>query len=111
LLARTAEEVDIVQDDLFGIIAEVNILENDIALEFDIAGGVAVFAGDLPGPQAGAVFGRGDAVVRFALGVDQRDVALVHFGLLVRHGKDTLAARGRTPDGVGSNRDLVDGPA
>ena len=53
LLAWAAVQVDIVQDDFLLIVAEVDILKDDISLQFGILG-LAVISDVLPRPHAGA---------------------------------------------------------
>ena len=108
LLARTAIQVDIMQDDLARIIAKVYILKDNISLQFTVVC-AAIGVHTLPGPQVGALLGFGHRIIRQAFGVDQHDLALVHFRLFVQQVKDTLAAGQSHDDGVELHGDLADG--
>ena len=108
LLARTAIQVDIMQDDLAQIIAKVYILKDNISLQFTVVC-AAIGVHTLPGPQVGALLGFGHRIIRQAFGVDQHDLALVHFRLFVQQVKDTLAAGQSHDDGVELHGDLADG--
>ena len=108
LLARTAIEVDVVQDDFALIVAEVHILKDDVALQLgvsDSAIGVLLF----PGPDAGGLVGLGQGVVGLELGMHQGDVALVDLGLFIQQGEDTGAASQSHDDCVQLHGDLSDG--
>ena len=108
LLPRTAIQVDVMQDDLLLVVAEVHILKDDVALQLGVPG-LAVGIHAFPRPHAGGLVRLGDSIVRFVLGVDQGDVALVDLGLFIQQRKDTRTAGQRHNDGVQLHGDLADG--
>ena len=69
LLARTAVEVDVVQDDLVLVVAEVHILKDDVALQLGVSDGAVGLVRMFPGPDAGALVGLGQGAVGLVLGM------------------------------------------
>ena len=108
LLARTAIQVDIVQDGFFRHIAKVYIGKGDVAFQL-VVGGSAVVVRVLPCPDAGALVRLHQLVVAVILGVDQRDIALVGLALFVHHLEDTLGTGQSHDDAVGLHGHLTDG--
>ena len=96
------------EDDLFGVVAEVHIMELDVPFQLGVDR-LAVFIHLFPRPGAGGLVCLGHAAIGGVLGMDQRDGALVGLRLLVQQRKDALAARQCHDDGVDLHGDLVDG--
>ena len=96
------------QNDLLLIIAEINILKDDVTLQLGVAG-LSVSTHMLPRPGAGGLVRLGDGIVRQIFRVDQRHIALVDLGLLVQQGKDTRTAGQCHDDRVQLHGDLADG--
>ena len=109
LLTGTGIQGDVVEDGLFGNVAEVHILQGDIALQLGIGDGTLCCVGMLPCPAAGALFGLGDVAVFVDLGIDQLDIAFVLFRHLIHQIEDTLGACQSHNDGIHLAGDLVDG--
>ena len=107
-LAGQAVQVDVVEDGLFGGVAEVHVKEADVALQLGVGQG-AVVVGVLPGPEAGALVRLDQIVVLVVLGVDQGDVAVVGLAGGVHHGVDALGAGQGHDDAVGLHGHLADG--
>ena len=95
------------QNDLLLIIAEINILKDDVTLQLRVAG-LSVSTHMLPRPCAGGLVRFGDGIVRQIFRVDQRHIALVDLRLLVQQGKDTRTACQRHDDRVQLHRNLGD---
>ena len=108
LLARTAIEVDVVQDRLLRHITKVYIREGDVAFQLVVGGG-AVVVGVLPRPQAGALGGLHQIILAVVLGVHEGHIALVGLAFLVHHFEDTLSTGQRHDDAVGLHGYLTDG--
>ena len=108
LLARTAIEVDVVQDGLARHIAEIDIRKGDVAFQLVVGGG-AVVVGMLPGPDAGALVGLHEVVVLVVLGVDEGDIALIGLAGLIHHLEDALCTGQCHDDAVGLHGHLADG--
>ena len=108
LLARTAIEVDVVQDGLVRYIAEIDVRKGDVAFQLVVGGG-AVVVGMLPGPDAGALVGLHEVVVLVVLGVDEGDIALIGLAGLIHHLEDALCTGQCHDDAVGLHGHLADG--
>ena len=108
LLAGLGVQRDVVQHGLFRRIAEVHVEEPHVAHQLGIGGG-AVVVRVLPRPDLRALLALGQAAVRGFLGVDERDVAFVRFGLLVQQREDAVRAREAHDDHVHLIGDLADG--
>ena len=108
LLARTAIEVDVVQDGLVRYIAEIDVRKGDVAFQLVVSGG-AVVVGVLPGPDAGALVGLHEVVVLVVLGVDEGDIALIGLAGLIHHLEDALCTGQCHDDAVGLHGHLADG--
>ena len=108
LLARTAIEVDVVQDGLARHIAEIDIRKGDVAFQLVVGGG-AVVVGMLPGPDAGALGGLHQLVILAILDVDQGDIAFIGLAGLVHHLENTLCTGQRHDHAVGLHGHLADG--
>ena len=108
LLARTAIEVDVVQDGLARHIAEIDVRKGDVAFQLVVGGG-AVVVGVLPGPDAGALVGLHEVVVLVVLGVDEGDIALIGLAGLIHHLEDALCTGQCHDDAVGLHGHLADG--
>ena len=108
LLARTAIEVDVVQDGLVRYIAEIDVRKGDVAFQLVVGGGTVV-VGMLPGPDAGALVGLHEVVVLVVLGVDEGDIALIGLAGLIHHLEDALCTGQCHDDAVGLHGHLADG--
>ena len=108
LLARTAIEVDVMEDGLVRQIAEIDVGEGDVALQL-VVGGSAVVVGVLPRPDTGAFAGLHEGVVLIILGVDKGDIALVGLAGFIHHLEDALCTGQRHDDTVGLHGYLTDG--
>ena len=96
------------EDGLLRHIAEIDIGEGDVACQLVVGGG-AIVVGVLPGPEAGAVGGLDQLVVRIVFGVDEGDVALIGLAGLVHHLEDALGTGQSHDDAVGLHGHLADG--
>ena len=99
LLAGLGVERDVVQDGLLRVIAEVDAVETDVAAQLHERG-LAVNGRILPGPCPGALGALGQAAVRVLAAADERDVAVVGFGLFVEQLEDPPCAGDGHDDGV-----------
>ena len=97
------------QNGLLRHIAEVHVEHGDVALQFGVGGGIVRLVVMLPCPVAGALGSLGDVAVLVDLCVDQMDIALILFRLLVHQLEDPLRAGQSHDDGVDLLGDLVDG--
>src|SRR5699024_12868639 len=91
LLAGLGVQRNIVQHRLFGGVAEVHVVEADVAPQAGVGDG-AVVVGVLPGPDVGPLGVFLEGAVGVLPGVDQGDVAVVGLGLFVQQGEDAVGA-------------------
>ena len=97
LLAWLGVDADVVQHDLLRGVAEVHVVQHNVALQLGVGGG-AVAVRMLPRPQAGALVAFTELAILVPAGVHQRDVALVGFAWFVHQAENALCARQRHDD-------------
>ena len=98
LLARLGVNADVMQHDFLRRVAEVHVVQHDVAFQLGVGGGT-VAVRMLPRPQAGAMVAFAKLAVLIPLGVHQRDVAFVGLAGFVHQAEDALRARQRHDDG------------
>ena len=81
------------QDGLALLVAEVDIGQPDVALQFGICYRTIFTVRVLPRPSVGALVCLGYASVRRYLRVDEGDVTVVRLRLFVHESEDSLCAR------------------
>ena len=92
---------------MLGRIAEVHVVEVDLALELGV-GDRAILVRVLPGPEVGALVRLLERAILGALGIDKRDIAVVLFRLLVEKREDALGTGKAHDDEVDLMGDLAD---
>ena len=101
LLTRLCVERDIVKDFLFGCVAEIDMVENDLTLKLCISQS-AVAVGMLPCPHSGVLLDFDYLAVLF-FRVYEGNISVVGLGLFVHKGEDSLGTR----EGVDNRVELV----
>ena len=108
LLPRLRVQADIVQDDLFGNVAEVDVEHADVPFQLSVGDGAVRLVRVLPRPLARALGALGDVAVFVDVRVDEGDVSVVLFRLFVEQFEDTARAREAHDDRVDLHGDLPD---
>ena len=96
----------VVQDELFGHIAEVHVHKPDVAFEFGVSDGAVRLMRMSPRPFARAFPALGDVAVFVDVGVDEFDISVVRLRLVVEELEDTSRTRDSHDDGVNLHRHL-----
>ena len=92
LLAGVRIHLDVVQDHLLRVVAEVHSVEGYRAFELSVGHGAVGLMRMLPGPDVGVLICFGDCAVFCNLSPDKFHVAVVLFGFLVHHLEDALCS-------------------
>ena len=88
------------QHELILVVAEVHVVEHDLAAQLGVGDGAVRLVRVLPGPDVGALLGLIDLVALALPGVDELDIALVLLRLLVHQVENALRAGGGGDDEV-----------